>query len=360
MRVLCLAGILLVACSESHPAAAVNPTAAVTASSPSPIPTAAGDVPVTGVDFSCRLPVVSVNPGPWPAHRGGFISFPAAQLVDDPNGTMLAQPYPQSGFATAAAPVLYGDGGGFYDRAAKRRVPTSPAATSADGSAYAYVSVDSMAHMVDVGSGRERTFSVKSLGTPGVLDFALNGVYLDSPSALGGPGEGVWLLNVSTGSITLVGTVHRLWAVQDRKAWVARLDPRDKTVWPYTEVPPADSLVEVDLATGAETELFYRAGAFPWMIGLVSGRPLITVAGSSGKTEVRLLDRPGTDGRLIYSGSLVFDGYFQNYQGDGERIWLGSQRGIYLYRPDRGFQKVFAYSIPPDSGGGISPGGFCL
>ena len=95
------------------------------------------------------------------------------------------------------------------------------------------------------------------------------------------------------------------------------------------------------------------------MIGFASGRPLIDVVGSDGQSEVRLIDQPRSGGKVLYSGSLVFDGYFQHYQGDGDRIWLGSERGIYLYRPDRGFQKVFGYNATPGSGGDIRPAGIC-
>ena len=214
--------------------------------------------------------------------------------------------------------------------------------------------------MVDVASGAERTFRLQSLDRPAVLDFSTSGVYLYSPSGLGGPGEGVWLLNPTTGSVTQVAALHGVWAVQNGKAFVARLDLRDKTVWPPTEIAPADSLVQVDLSTGVETELFYRAGAYPWMIGLASGRPLIAVPGSSGQTEIRVIDQPASDGKLIYTGPLVFDGYFQNYQGDGDRIWLGGEGGIYLYRPDRGLQRVFGYDAASGSGRNIHPGGFCL
>jgi hypothetical protein len=87
---------------------------------------------------------------------------------------------------------------------------------------------------------------------------------------------------------------------------------------------------------------------------------LIDVFGSDGQSEVRLIDQPGSGAKLLYSGSLVFGSDFQHYQGDGHRIWLSSERGIYLYRPDRGFQKVFAYNAPPGSGGDMHPAGICL
>ena len=374
-RGVCLAGILLVACSQPHPTAAVSPpTSAVPSAQPasavpsaqpasavpSAQPTVAGDLLVAKVDFSCQLPVITVKPGiGGPVMQGGFVTFPSGQLADDPSGTMLPREDPHTDYATTASPVLYGEGGGFYDLAAKRWVPASPAATLADGSAYAYVTTDSMAQIVDIASGSIRTFDLRSLDRPDVLDFDSRGVYLYSPSAIGGPGEGVRLLNRTTGSVTRVRTVHRVWAVRYGKAWVARFDPRDKTVWPGMEIQPANSLAQVDLATGAETEWFYRAGAYPWMIGFASGQPLISVSGRNGQSEVRLIDRPGSGGKLVYSGSLEFDGYFENYQGDGDRIWLGSERGIYLYRPDRGFQKVFAYGAAPGSGGDIHPAGFC-
>ena len=364
-----LSALVLVACGQAVPGASrsnagttPSSSAAGTATSPVnsvPSPTVAGDLPVTKVDFSCRLPVVTWNPDVLPAEQGAFITFPASRFANDPNGAMVVR---ENGFATTVPPVLSGGGGGFYDRAVKRWVPASPAGTLADGSAYAYVSYSGtfVARVVNVASGDVQSFGLGSLDRPEVVDFAAGGVFLYSPSAIGGPGEGVWLMNPTTGSVTQVAAVHRVWTVRDGKAWVARLDPRDKTVWTPTEVQPADSLSQVDLATGAETQWFYRAGAYPWMVGLVSGRPLIAVTSVSGQSEIRLIDQPGSDGKLIYSGNLAFDGYFQNYQGDGDRIWLGGEGGIYLYRPDRGIQRVFAYDARSGSGRGIHPGGICL
>src|SRR5260370_711505 len=94
---------------------------------------------------------------------------------------------PHDDYATTVSPVLYGDGGGFYDRAAKRWVPASPAATLADGSAYAYVTADSRAQIVDVASGTVRTFELKPLDRPAVLDFNTRGVYLYQPSGISAP-----------------------------------------------------------------------------------------------------------------------------------------------------------------------------
>ncbi len=358
---------VLVACSQAQPAAAVpsgvatNHAPASSAALTSPTPSLApGDLPVSSVDFSCSLPVVTRgNDGSGVTLQGGFISFPSGRLTHDPNGIMQSR-YPQNDTATTATPILYGTGGAFYDLAAKQWVPALPPQSTADGSAYAYVTPASLANVVNVASGGVRIFDLHSLDRPAVEDFGARGVYLVSPSALGGPGEGVWLLDPGNGSVTQLRAVHRVWAVRDGKAWVARLDPRDKTAWPAMEIAPADSVAQLDLATGTETEWFYRAGAYPWMIGLSSGRPVISVVGSGGQGEIRLLDKPGSDGELIYSGSLVFDGYMGNIQGDGERTWIASAHGIYLYRPSHGFQKVFAFEGDPYTATQIQPAGFCL
>src|SRR5260370_3188404 len=100
-----LSALVLVACGQavpgaSRPSAGTTPSAsavmayptppspaAATPSSPVtsvPRPTLAGDLPVTTVDFSCRLPVVVQNPDVLPAVQGGFITFPAGQLANDP------------------------------------------------------------------------------------------------------------------------------------------------------------------------------------------------------------------------------------------------------------------------------------
>ena len=141
----------------------------------------------------------------------------------------------------------------------------------------------------------------------------------------------------------------------DGYAWVARFDSRDRTVWPSTEIAPANSLVRIDLSTGAETIWFYRAGAYPWLIDLDSiGRPVVLLGGSSGN-EVRLIDRTGSEGQLVYSGSVPLD----YLQADGDRLWFGGSRGIYLYSPDQGFRKVFAYDADPATANRIEPAGFC-
>jgi hypothetical protein len=73
--------------------------------------------------------------------------------------------------------------------------------------------------------------------------------------------------------------------------------------------------------------------------------------------EVRLIDSIGSAGQTVHSGNVGFAG--SQIQGDGERLWFGSDRGLYVYQPNRGLQRVFAYDARPAEFGSIQPAGFC-
>jgi hypothetical protein len=374
-RLLAILGLVLFACSPSNattarssspgptaPAISASPSATATRS-PSTAPTASPDLPLSRVDLACRLPVITspVGSTPFVTLQGGFITFPAAQIAKDAAGTMSYR-NAEADFATTATPALYGDGFvPFYDKAQSRWVPARARQALADGSAYAYTTYNSQtglftAFVVNVASGNSRSFKVPAAPwDPYVADFGPAGVYIASGSALGGPGGGVWLLDPVTGTIKQLRELANVWMVRNGYAWVARFDSRDKTVWAPSELAPANSLVRIDLATGAETIWFYRAGVYPWLIDLDSyGRPVVTMGGNTGN-QILLVDRPGSPGQLVYSGTLALD----YLQGDGDRLWFGGSRGIYLYRPAQGFQKVFAYSADPATSDRIEPAGFC-
>ncbi len=365
--------LLLVGCSQTQPAAGVSPSQSQASSTPTLAPTASptsstspnalAGLPVTRVDFSCRLPVVTgTGGGDGITYQGGFINFPGGALTQDPAGVIQSRYFEQD-LATAATPVLHGTGGyPFYDRAQSRWVPASASESLPDGSGYAYAATAYQTnvqkiYVVSVASGNARAFTLPSPERAGVADYGLNGVYLFSGSALGGPGEGVWLLSPGTGVVTQSWVIHSVWTVRDGYAWVARLDPRDNTVWPPAELAPANSLVRIDLATGAEMVWFYRAGTYPWLLGLDSmDRPIVTYF-ENGTNQMRLIDRPGSPGQLIYAGNT---GMFESIQADGSRLWFGSKDGIYLYTPNRGLQKVYAFAGDPMTYSGIQPAGFCI
>jgi len=360
-RRLAILAFLLVACGQPRPAdmsssLSRSPSPAAASTTPNTV----ADMPVTAVDFSCRLPVVRYVPvGDSVTYQGEFIAFPAGQLTEGAAGRMQSQDVKQEDVATVAAPVLHGNGGfPFYDRARSRWVPAPSRQTLADGSAYAYVAANLQAKanrvkVVNVASGEVRAFDLSSSERLQVADYRGVLVYLLAHSALGDPGEGVWLLDSGTAAVTQQ-RIHQVWMVRDGNAWVARFDSRDKTVWPPSELAPANSLVRIDLTTGSETVWFYRAGTYPWLLGLDShGRPLLSVQSATGGRELRLIDTPGASGLLIYSG----DAWLGEPHGDGDRIWFRGKLGIYSYRPDRGLQRVFAFDSTPFY---LEPAGFCL
>jgi hypothetical protein len=110
-RPLAILGLVFLACGPSQAATIASPVPSSTAqataaTSPGAIP----DLPVTTVGFSCRLPVVtSTGASPAMTLQGGFITFPAATVVEDPAGTMYSR-VDQGDFASTATPVLAGDG----------------------------------------------------------------------------------------------------------------------------------------------------------------------------------------------------------------------------------------------------------
>ena len=354
-RWLLIAVVALAGCNQTS-------TAAVVSRSPRPTESAAS-TPKPAFDFSCRLPVVTNSQGEVSTnYQGGFIQFPQATLSFDRNGFMVGR---ADDVVTVSTPVLTGDGGvPFYDRALSRWIPSRAIESLPDGSQYAYISYDRAnssytAHVTTVATGASRAFPLPgdpSGFLPAVEDFTAAGVYVVGHSGLGGPGMHVWLLNPRTGSFTELGSQTQVWTARGGYAWVARLDPRDTTKWSPMEIAPADSLVRIDLTTGAQTVWYYHAGRYPWLVGLdSSNRPLIDFGTADGN-EMRLIDRPGSEGQLVLHGNKPGLGYFQP---DHDRFWFGDNDGIYLYTPDLGFRKVFDYAGDAAANSGIQPAGFC-
>jgi len=347
--------VVLTGCNQSSTAASSSPS-----SQPRPSPSPSEPL----VNFSCRLPVVTNSQGDVSTnYQGGFIQFPEGTLTFDRNGFMVGR---ADDVITVTSPVLTGDGGvPFYDRALARWVPTRAVESLPDGSQYAYIDYNRntskyTAHVTTVATGATRAFPLPddpSGFLPAVEDFTAAGVYIVGHSGLGGPGMHVLLLNPRTGSIRELGLQTQVWTARNGYAWVARLDPRDTTKWGPIEIAPADSVVRIDLTTGAETVWYYHVGRFPWLVGLdSSNRPLIEFGTADGN-ELRLIERPGSDGQLVFHGNMPGIGYFQP---DHDRLWFGRYDGIYLYTPADGFRKVFDYGGSVDANSGIQPAGFCV
>src|SRR5260370_21668756 len=139
-RLVVLVAIVLAACSSSGSTASVSPGAIRSSSisaAPGATPTSPADLPVTPVDFSCRLPVVwSTTDTSGMTLQGASIAFPTAQLAEDPARTMHYR-LVEGDYATTATPILHGDGVvPLYDRAFSPWVPARASPSLPHGIGY--------------------------------------------------------------------------------------------------------------------------------------------------------------------------------------------------------------------------------
>jgi len=354
-----------------------TPSATVTVL-PTATPGGTTDLPVTQVGFTCNLPVVVMaGGGDFASYTGGFISFPAGTYAQDPNGLITTGSSPQE-VATKAAPVLTGvpqDGPTFYDSGIHRWVPVSAAQSSADGSSYAYATTGASSsegatfHIVNASTATQKTFTVAvpNVGASNgvqVMEYDGSGVYFVVTQLEAYP-VGVWRLDARTGKVTALARVANVMAVRGGYAWGGAVDPHDPTP---PRVPASrvlfDSIVQESLSSGAQTAWFYSPGRSETLLGLASGRPVINIGDGPDFPlfggEVRLLDHPSSgaedSGQLVYGGGVALS----DPQADGERVWFGSDRGIYLYPADGTLQKV--YAVAPSQAGSITkiaPAGVC-
>jgi hypothetical protein len=316
------------------------------------------------VSLSCRLPVITWDQTTY-SYSGGFVTFPGGTLHEDPAGVIKAIGDGELG--TDATPVLsaYSDSGPpFYDQAMKRWVPVGAAQASPDGSTYAFISPpfggpQSPVTVVTIATGTDRVLDVSTQPwTPTdwfkVGDFDGRYVYLVPPQLRQLP-QGVWRLDTDTGSLVQLSQQAAVLLLRFPLLWVGRVNPADPS--PPTQAQGGqlfDSLVQVNLTTGAETTWIYRPGEAVSLIGLDNdGHPVVAVSSGpdfSRPPEVLIIGAPGDPGAQITDGRLQF----LSMQADIGRIWFGSSQGIYVWTPAGGLQLAFSY------GQSIYPAGHCV
>jgi hypothetical protein len=375
--------VLVTAACGSSTGHAAKPSASPSATPSATVtvlPTAPGgnaDLPVTQVGFTCSLPaVVTSGGGDFVSYSGGFISFPSGTFAQDPNG-LISTGSSQQEVETRATPVLRGvpqDGPTFYDAAVNRWVPVSAAQSAPDGSSYAYATGASSSpgatfHIVNSSAATQKTFTVAvpNVGAANgvqVMAYDGSGVYFVVTQVEGYP-VGVWRLDAGTGKVTALARVANVMAVRGGYAWGGAVDPHDPSP---PRVPASRSLfnsvVQVNLSNGAQTQWFYSPGRSETLLGLASGRPVVNIGDGPDFPavggEVRLLDHASSGaedtGQFVYGGGVALS----DPQADGDRLWFGSDRGIYLYTADGSLQKVYALSASQaGSITSIAPAGLC-
>jgi hypothetical protein len=303
--------------------------------SPTPVtvdiaPSPAASVPASVVPtLSCSI-AVSNN---GQSGTGGFVHFPGGSFTPDPSSAVTTP-----------------NGGSFsltYVRTQKRWVAVPREWVRPDGRAYAFYDWNaSSIESVDIQSGTATALgtanSPASYGRSGggawqVIDTERAGVY--AAQAQYGPGAptGLWLFDFSGGARQLAGDYF--WqAVGGGAAWGTQTE----------SVPQgaSNTLVRLDLGTGAKEDWFSAAGMEARVVGFdFSGHPVVVGQGVD-KTAVFLVTGKNTATTLFTApapppqSNPAQQFFVQSVVGDSHGLWLGSSKGIFIYTPAAGWEQA--------------------
>lgn len=327
-RALVLGILLAVSCNQAGQPAAVRIVSPALVASPaqSPSPAASqspvpGDLPLSQVSFSCRLPINTYD------NHGAFVTFPTGAVSFDPQVRGVGSSW-----------------GLYYDRAFSRWLPVPRQAVSPDGKHYAYgergadqSQVPKM-HVVDIATGVDHVFATPTTGwyVPfEVLDYASEGIYLYTNYEVS---IGVSLMDPITGAIHPVAQLIDVQASGGNQTfWVGTVNQADPNPLGGIEIQP-NQIDRFSLVDGTRVAWFYRPSTAPRVIGSdTQGHPIVlAVNGRNGfvdgdyGAEIILLVDPQTQ-RSIFKGSAkVVSSPFVSIS-DSHGIWFGTDHGIYLY-----------------------------
>jgi hypothetical protein len=289
----------------------------------------------------CRLPVSTWN-YPNTEVGGGFVDYPGGAFTPEPTATMTSS----AGFdQSLGPPVLKGpsgisdQGSVAYDTAQRRWLPVPMEWMAPGGGRYAYSLPNAFGaatgiHVVDVVTGAD--VLVPGSGTV-VGDqanytmgaFQEDGIYL-TRFGLGGPRQGLWRLDLSTGRITLVGAGVLSYGVRvgGGAAWWGGAD----------NGPPAapGTLYRESLTPGAPaTAWFTRTGLNLNVLGFDAAGQVLVEAYSTNTVELWQVSSQTTATRLA-SSTGTYDVPSKFYGGvavDANGTWLGGSFGIFLLKP---------------------------
>ena len=320
--------LLTLACSQTgQPAAAKSSTSRVAVASPSPVP---GDLPLSRVSFTCRLPISIPPPADGQVHPSttGFLAFPSTSVTIDPKG----------------------NDGHYFDRAFSRWLPVGRQAVSPDGTHYAFTDLGQqdqfVIHIVEVASGQDHAVPIAASAS-GIMpqnivfDYAAEGIYL--VQAFEGPIPGMWLFDPKTGSIRQVTKVQVEVNAGRGIFWFDDLNPADPNpVRSAMRILP-NQIWRLELNSGHQVIWLDRPGTGVAVIGIdAHDRPLIRAVhdGRSNldSTAELLLSLDDAKQQSIYKGPIAAG--LSGGITDDHGVWFGSPQGIYLYSDANGLQKV--------------------
>ena len=324
------------AAPQAHGASPTPLISPVAVTSPGPTPSQApGPLPLSTVDFSCRL-AVFVDRGQGPA--GAFIDFPSGTVTPDPAAAKV-RPILHPGRELVDYFYVH-----YYDRANSRWLPVSRNDVSPDGSHYAYTDravgdpqnppTRATLHVVAVKTGVDLAFDDGQWSSPYViLDYAAEGIYLTTAYV----GYGLWLMNPATGVVTQVAD---RWDVQgsagNRAFWVGAVNSSDQN--PITGLVP-NEVDRLNLVDGSQVPWFYRPGSSVHFVNQdVAGHPIVIASTVNGPAELLLVLAPGISRSILTEGDKSPG--IGSPIADKHGIWFGGPDGIFLYSEANGLQKV--------------------
>ena len=282
--------------------------------------------------LDCRLPVYAGPPG-----SGGFIVFPGASFVADPNSNVTVPA------TSPTAPPVGGPGPGYgygyaslsYDHQFSKWVPVAANQVSPDGSRYAFTPADgiyvvNLANGTQVELGEGHTWSIASVQS--------NGVYAGDPG-----GGGLWYFPFSGSARQITKTGY--WRAATSTAAFG-------TATSAVPQGATNSIIRLDLTTGMTREWFARTGAQSGVLGIDGqGNLIITVSYLNGSgQEIWIATGPTTASAIAGFTNPQFGGTqgFSTYSvpaADSHGVWFAgnyatygqSTTGMALYVPGSGF-----------------------
>lgn len=290
---------------------------------------AGGNVPTRSLD--CRLPVYAGPPG-----SGGFIVFPGGSFIADPTSSVTT-PSPTPTPAPQQGPGYgYSNPGLSYDRAFSRWVPVPASWVSPDGSRYAYTAADGV-YVVNVASGTQTELGEGHSWY--IVTVQNQGVYAANPGI-----AGLWLLPFS-------GTPHQITAAGYWQAGTS--SAAFGTITSAVPSGASNSIVRLDLKSGATSDWFGRPGTISSVTGFDGkGNPILSVNYINGSgNEIWIATSPTTaspiagiqftpynSGGFNANGTPIADSHGIWFAGNFNSAYGGpSATGVALYVPGSGF-----------------------
>jgi hypothetical protein len=314
--------------ASASPAPSESPSAS---SNPSTAPATPVPVPLT-----CRIAVAGFEPG-----SGGFVSFPGGEYQVDPGSNVkFFEGYGPYG---ASVPGLN------YVTIKSKWVPVPYEWVAPDGSSYAYAEPPTSGHdiyIAPVAGGNPREVLLDRHYE--VRDWEPEGIYvsrIDTDGPQANISRGLTRVDPGTGRGTFL-TDQGNWTVFSRSAAFGVRVPANEDSPP----PPPTKLQHIDLADGRVTDWFDAKGLFVTPLAVDSSGAALVQARNDVSIEVWRVTGPGAAERLSVSGAGQ-DALSLRASGitDGDRVWLGSNKGLVLYTQVDGFKIVSQATASPAS-----------